>query len=344
MPQSKNLHHTLFIPLLILLLLGFTPKSVNGGSTIKHTGKIQYLNHGVIDGKYSISVKFFDDDKYYYYSADTSQSDTLYQSLIAKFSRAVGKEATAHVISDSNNIKGLELDTIEMETYKSKHSIIRAWKQPAGAHNAYQKGDTVVGYVSLIDNNVWQPFVAFNYWESLKYKGISRRWRKPEGAHNCFNNGIKMSYKRATYQSLINGNIWPPNEYPEGWKQLTGKRKVITSTQNNKSSKDRPKPKAWAQPKHDTDGYKYGNLVIYKGVTYKSVVPQNLWAPDVARNYWEVVSGTPPILEWNSPKGIFDCYHKDNRVKFEGKIYKSLNNSNMWSPKTFPTGWQEVKK
>ena len=47
--------------------------------------------------------------------------------------------------------------------YKSKApaAVIPEWKQPAGGHDAYQKGDKVMFggkvYESLIDANVWSP-------------------------------------------------------------------------------------------------------------------------------------------------------------------------------------------
>ena len=41
--------------------------------------------------------------------------------------------------------------------------VIPEWKQPLGAHDAYQKGDKVLYnelvYVSIVDNNVWEPTV-----------------------------------------------------------------------------------------------------------------------------------------------------------------------------------------
>lgn len=43
------------------------------------------------------------------------------------------------------------------------------WKQPTGAHDAYNTGDKVTyngsHYVSIVDNNIWQPDVYG--WESV---------------------------------------------------------------------------------------------------------------------------------------------------------------------------------
>ncbi len=45
------------------------------------------------------------------------------------------------------------------------------------------------------------------------------------------------------------------------------------------------------------------------------------------------------LHQWRKPKESVDCYHKGNRVLFEGKTYESTINSNVWSPAEFPEGW-----
>ena len=42
-------------------------------------------------------------------------------------------------------------------------------------------------------------------------------WSKPTGAHDAYNIGDIVDYKGTLYKSLINGNIYSPEEYPQGW-------------------------------------------------------------------------------------------------------------------------------
>lgn len=42
-------------------------------------------------------------------------------------------------------------------------------------------------------------------------------WKKPTGAHNAYNKGKIVMYKGTLYISLIDGNIYSPEEYPAGW-------------------------------------------------------------------------------------------------------------------------------
>lgn len=42
-------------------------------------------------------------------------------------------------------------------------------------------------------------------------------WSKPTGAHDAYNKGDIVDYNGTLYVSVIDGNIWSPDEYPQGW-------------------------------------------------------------------------------------------------------------------------------
>lgn len=42
-------------------------------------------------------------------------------------------------------------------------------------------------------------------------------WSKPTGAHDAYNIGDIVDYNGVLYKSLIDGNIYSPDEYPTGW-------------------------------------------------------------------------------------------------------------------------------
>lgn len=42
-------------------------------------------------------------------------------------------------------------------------------------------------------------------------------WSKPTGAHDAYNTGDIVDYNGTLYKSLIEGNIYSPDEYPSGW-------------------------------------------------------------------------------------------------------------------------------
>ena len=42
-------------------------------------------------------------------------------------------------------------------------------------------------------------------------------WSQPSGAHDAYNTGDIVNYNGTLYQSLIDGNTWSPEAYPQGW-------------------------------------------------------------------------------------------------------------------------------
>ena len=46
-------------------------------------------------------------------------------------------------------------------------------------------------------------------------------WKQPTGAHDAYNTGDIVEYKGTLYKSLINGNVWAPDTYPQGWEVYT---------------------------------------------------------------------------------------------------------------------------
>lgn len=64
----------------------------------------------------------------------------------------------------------------------------------------------------------WTPDVTASLYTpiGLTEEGYTE-WSKPTGAHDAYNTDDIVDYKGTLYKSLINGNIWSPDEYPQGW-------------------------------------------------------------------------------------------------------------------------------
>ena len=45
-------------------------------------------------------------------------------------------------------------------------------------------------------------------------------WEQPDST-NPYMLGDRVMYKGQMYESVINGNIWSPQDYPAGWKQIS---------------------------------------------------------------------------------------------------------------------------
>lgn len=45
-------------------------------------------------------------------------------------------------------------------------------------------------------------------------------WSQPTGAHDAYNLGDIVDYNGVLYESLINGNVYAPDSYPGGWREV----------------------------------------------------------------------------------------------------------------------------
>ena len=48
-------------------------------------------------------------------------------------------------------------------------------------------------------------------------------WARPTGAHDAYNIGNIINYNGVLYESTIDGNVYSPEEYPGGWKEVEAK-------------------------------------------------------------------------------------------------------------------------
>ena len=45
-------------------------------------------------------------------------------------------------------------------------------------------------------------------------------WSQPTGSHDAYNMGDIVDYNGKLYESVINGNVYSPDAYPAGWKEV----------------------------------------------------------------------------------------------------------------------------
>lgn len=64
----------------------------------------------------------------------------------------------------------------------------------------------------------WTPDVTPALYEPI---GLDENgypiWSRPSGAHDAYNTGDIVDYNGTLYKSLIDGNVYSPDEYPAGW-------------------------------------------------------------------------------------------------------------------------------
>lgn len=64
----------------------------------------------------------------------------------------------------------------------------------------------------------WKPSDTPSLYEPI---GLNKEgypvWSKPSGAHDAYNKGDIVDYNGTLYESLIDGNVYSPEEYSAGW-------------------------------------------------------------------------------------------------------------------------------
>ena len=101
----------------------------------------------------------------------------------------------------------------------------------------------------------------------------------------------------------------------------------------------------------DFDGngvaYEVGKRVLYNDILYKVIqahTSQADWTPVAAPSLFakvinETIDGSIP--EFEQPDST-NPYMKGDKVIFNGKVYESLIDNNVYSPEAYPAGWKEV--
>lgn len=68
----------------------------------------------------------------------------------------------------------------------------------------------------------WTPDITASLYVAI---GLDEQgypiWSQPTGAHDAYNKGDIVDYNGALYQSIIDGNTYPPAAYPDGWAVYT---------------------------------------------------------------------------------------------------------------------------
>ena len=96
----------------------------------------------------------------------------------------------------------------------------------------------------------------------------------------------------------------------------------------------------------ESAAYKAGNKVLYDGTLYKCLQDhqaQAAWTPAAAHSLWaRVLIPDPEVIpDWEQPEST-NGYMTGDKVRYQGTVYESLIDNNIWAPNAYPAGWREV--
>ena len=94
--------------------------------------------------------------------------------------------------------------------------------------------------------------------------------------------------------------------------------------------------------------YSVGRYITHNDILYKVLTEhtsQAQWTPDVSPSLFAKVLIDPSgetIPEWVQPDST-NAYMIGDQVIFEGNVYESTIDNNIWSPVEYPAGWQIIE-
>lgn len=256
----------------------------------------------------------------------------------------VGKEFTINVVQngtyfyseefirDEDRLELLSIsvqndDGTEIEFYRYPEILDYRWDFEKGYYIGFcitpeekrqKQISDAIGYLEEIKEIFpsWTPGVAYTTGNRVQYNGLIYKVLQPHTSQNDWKPDVAVSlFAPMNGQEEPEGTL---NIYPE-WKQPTG----------------------------STDCYATGAKVSHNGKKWVSLVEGNVWEPsDVNSTLWKkekeesTETETEAIPEWKQPTGSTDAYAKDAKVTYQGKIYKSIVDANVWAPNAY--GWAEV--
>lgn len=73
------------------------------------------------------------------------------------------------------------------------------------------------------------------------------------------------------------------------------------------------------------------------------------WVPDEAHSLYvdittrQIGEETGEVQEWEQPSSV-NPYMMNDKVKYNGNVYKSTIDINVWSPSDYPQGWEMIEE
>lgn len=127
-------------------------------------------------------------------------------------------------------VESLDADTdtakmLEIASVYPAYQVGKAYK----TKEVFRYGENAVGdaqlYQVLQDHTSaeeWTPDAIPSLYKAI---GITEsgypEWVQPLGGSDAYNTGDIVSYNGTLYKSTIDGNVWSPVDYPQGWEVYT---------------------------------------------------------------------------------------------------------------------------
>ena len=88
-----------------------------------------------------------------------------------------------------------------------------------------------------------------------------------------------------------------------------------------------------------------GDVRFFGDNLYKCIQPHTTqadWLPTLTPALWKRYFEPDDYQEWIQPTGAHDAYNTGDKMLFNGHLWESLIDANVWSPLDYPAGWRDL--
>lgn len=123
-------------------------------------------------------------------------------------------------------------------------------------------------------------------------------------------------------------------------------RNVISSAMQNEDDSTAIENMLLFPDWQEDTAYVVGYKVKYNGTLYKVLqthTSQSTWTPEDSPSLFAkvLIPDETKIYEWEQPDST-NPYMAGDKVIYDGVVYESLIDNNVWSPEAYPAGWKQI--
>lgn len=128
------------------------------------------------------------------------------------------------IIQAVKKMLSTEVESLSDEDALSVAALYRTWASKIGeevqaGERLWYDGKLYRCVQSHTTQSDWTPDITPALFTEVSIEEFPE-WVQPTGAQDAYNTGDKVSYNGKHWESLIDGNIWAPDAYPAGWKEI----------------------------------------------------------------------------------------------------------------------------
>lgn len=107
-------------------------------------------------------------------------------------------------------------------------------------------------------------------------------FKQPTMAEDAYSIGDKVTYNGKKYISIINANVWSPDDYSAGWQLV----EESTTEPDEPVADEYPE---FVQPTGSHDAYNKNDKVTFNGKKYICIMDNCTWSPEQYAQAWQLV-------------------------------------------------------